>query len=189
MDVVKLRIKFGVDELEAEGTQEFVEKQRDIFMERIKNRLPAKPVADDLLLADATKSQNGRSSSEDDGSKATIANLPVSLADMKKIATQEGDTITLTAVPSGETADEDSLKLLLLAHKVMRSVDSVQTDDLLAGMKQSGRSLDRLDRVFGRIDPSLILRTGVKRGTKYRLTNPGVVKAKAIAEQLLLTVA
>jgi hypothetical protein len=79
--------------------------------------------------------------------------------------------------------------LLLLAHKVLRSLDSIQTDDLLAGMKQSGRPVDRLDRVFVKIPNGLILRTGVKRGTKYRLANPGANKAKEIAERLLKTVA
>jgi hypothetical protein len=70
----------------------------------------------------------------------------------------------------------------------MRNVDSVSTDDLLAGMKQSGFTVDRLDRIVKGID-ALVIRTGVKRGTKYRLTNPGLVRAKAIAERLLKTVA
>jgi hypothetical protein len=193
MDVFKLRIKLGADEFEAEGTQEYVEKQRHIFLEQIETRgSQPTPAKNESRSADANEippNGNGHLSSENSGRQnLSGANLP-SLTDMSKIATQQGDIITLSAAPSGESADEDSLMLLLLAHKVMRTADSVPTNYLLAGMKQSGRSVDRLDRVFGKIDSTLIIRTGVKRGAKYRLMNPGVTKARGLAQQLLLNVA
>lgn len=192
MDVYKLRMKFGIAEIEAEGIQDYVEKQRDIFLERVGELASETAVADAHSGSASGIAVGARGAHGLSGNAiATVSSMPrppMTNSEIKNIASQEGDIITLSALPSGETADEDSLVLLLLAHKIMRSVDSVPAGDLLAGMKQSGRPVDRLDGVFGKIDSTLVIRTGVKRGTKYRLTNPGTTKAKAIAEQLLLTV-
>jgi hypothetical protein len=179
MDVYKLRMKLGDAELEVEGAQEWVEKQRDIFLERTV----------ESPSTENSKDEHRQSPAKDSQLPERAPTLPLTEAQMNKIASLQDDVVTLTAVPGGETADEDSLMLLLLAHKVMRNTDSVLAGDLLAGMKQSGRPVDRLDGVFAKIDNTLVIRSGVRRGTKYRLTNPGAAKAKAVAGQLLATVA
>jgi hypothetical protein len=48
MDTCKLRLKLGENELEAEGPQEYVEKEREIFLARldtnkILEQIPGKP--------------------------------------------------------------------------------------------------------------------------------------------------
>ena len=178
MDVHKLRIRIGAAELEAEGPQDWVEKQRDMFLTRLEGD-----------SADENANEHGSRSEGSNSERTERAVIrPVSETDINRIASQSGDVITLTAVPGGETADEDSFMLLLLAHKVMRGVDSVLAGDLLAGMKQSGRAVDRLDGVFAKIDSTHVIRTGVRKGTKYRLTSPGGAKAKGLAHQLLATV-
>lgn len=178
MEVCKLRIKLGAAELEAEGAQEWVERQRDIFLTRA-----ADDSADEIRDEDGPAPEGANTERTERASSSAIGET-----EMNKIASQKDDVITLTAIPSGESVDEDSLMLLLLAHKVMRAVDSVLAGDLLGGMKQSGRPVDRLDGVFAKIDSTLVIRTGVRKGTKYRLTNPGIAKAKQIAQQLLATV-
>jgi hypothetical protein len=191
-DVCKLRIKVGTHEFEAEGAQEYVEGRYESFVETLERFGFAKATPQDP--ADAKNDGAGAAAAAaragTEGQTGTPATGPatVSLDEIRRIAHQQDELITLTALPGGDSTEADGLILLLLAHKVMRNVDSVSTDDLLAGMKQSGFTVDRLDRIVKGID-ALVIRTGVKRGTKYRLTNPGLVRAKAIAERLLKTVA
>lgn len=193
MDIFKLRVTMGANDFEAEGSQEYVEKQFDIFIETLerfgfaKDIEPKDPPANKKDAARAVGG-NGQSGTAAPAYPPAGSPLPISLESMRKIAHQDGDLITLTALPTGETAEADGLMLLLLAHKAMRSLDSVPTDDVLAGMRQSGYTVERLDRIVQSIE-TLVIRTGVKRGTKYRLTNPGMIRAKAVAEQLIGTVA
>jgi hypothetical protein len=78
------------------------------------------------------------------------------------------------------------LLLILFGQREMRGNDLVSADELLNGMKQSGFTVDRTDRLAGRAEAAgLITRAGVRRGTKYRLTNPGVDRAAKAAQQLL----
>lgn len=96
------------------------------------------------------------------------------------------EIVTLTAKPTGSEQEIDGLLLILFGQKEMRGADLVSADELLNGMKQSGFSIDRTDRLAGRAyDLGLIQRTGVRRGTRYRLTNPGTDRARSVAGQLV----
>jgi hypothetical protein len=183
MDVFKLRLKIGANEFEAEGSQEYVESERDIFLETIGS---AKQDEDDPGAAGAD--ELGRvppGGVNGDQPPATTIDFP--RADMQKLARQEKDAITLTALPSAEeTKEEDAFVLLLLAHKVMRGVDNVPSDDLMEGMNHSGVPVGRLDTLAkNKKLKGLVLKTGRKRGTTYRLANTGITKAKEIATGLL----
>src|SRR5437016_5097412 len=163
MEVHKLRIKLGNDEFEAEGPQDYVEKQRDIFLKSIEtlgSRDEEKPINPNAAAAGG----NGNQPPAKEVVRVPIA-LPISPEEMGKIVQQNGDLITLSVMPGGDSAETDALLLLLLAHKVLRNVDLVQAEDLLAGLKQSGFSkLDRLDRVSSRVDSSLLSSVGNRRG-------------------------
>jgi len=195
MDAYKLRIKLESDEFEAEGSQEFVEKQRDIFLDRIEQiESPTGGPHQGKPVIDSKKNQkkNPAGHSPVDPKTpppSTPQNLPISVADMSKIVQQTDNLITLTAMPAGDNAEGDSLLLLLLAHKILRSEDLIQAGDLVAGMKQSGfHTVGRLDRVTPKIEKSFVSSVGSRKGKKYRLLNPGILKAKELAEKLIGTV-
>jgi hypothetical protein len=191
MDVFKLRLKLGSDEFEAEGSQEYVEKQRDIFLERHgqhedkrkeeqhhDSKSGAKPPAEKTPAPGAPPKP------------PAPQDLPVSAEAMGKIVGVKDDVVTLTLMPGGDNAEADSLLLILLGHKILRNEDLIQAEDLLKGMTQSGfPNVDRLDRVTKNIDSSHVSSVGNRRGKKYRLLNPGIAKAKELAEKLISTVA
>jgi hypothetical protein len=186
MDVYKLRVKLGADEFEAEGSQDYVETQRDFFISRI-DKAGAHIDHKEKPAADTKKGEHSPTGKVD--SKPPVNNLPVSLEAMGKIVHQNENLITLTAMPGGDNAEGDALLLLLLGHKVLRNEDLILAGDLVAGMKQSGfSSVDRMDRVVLKVGSSFVSSVGNRKGKKYRLLNPGVTKAKELAEKLIATV-
>lgn len=179
MDTFKLRLKIGANEFEAEGSQEYVQKEREVFLESIDtNELDDEP----------NPGEPGNPGNPAPAAPSAPGDLPISVAEMGKLAKQDRsdkDLIVLTALPQeSDTQKQDALVLLLLAHRVIRSVENVKTTDILNGMKQSGITVDRLDGVVDKI-PNLVLRTGVRKGTKYRLSSPGAKRAVVVAKALL----
>lgn len=188
MDVFKLRLKIGVNEFEAEGSEEYIQSERQIFLESItvEERKDGEADQEEELGQTPPASGNGGQGASGE-SGAPAPSLPLPLTDMAKLATQDKrdkDLITLTALPQdAETQKQDALLLLLLAHKVIRGEDNVKSTDALNGMKQSGIPVD-LSAVADKM-PTLVLKTGVRKGTKYRLSTPGVQRAVEVAKTLL----
>lgn len=191
MDVFKLRLKIGVNEFEAEGSQEYIQSERQVFWESIaddENHDGEADRAEEFYKIPAASGNGGGKTAASDGSGALTPSLPIPLADIAKLATQDKrdkDLITLTALPQdAETQKQDALLLLLLAHKVLRSIDNVKATDSLNGMKQSGITVSEISGLVDKM-PTLVLKTGVRKGTKYRLSVPGVQKAVSVATALL----
>ena len=184
MDVFKLRLKIGINEFEAEGSQEFVEKEREVFLEGI----DANEQGEEPHPEEHEENPPGSDAAGQTAPAAPGKDPPVSTADMAKLAHQDKsrkDLITLTALPQeSESQKQDALLLLLLAHRVIRNVENVKATDVLNGMKQSGIAVSEISGLVDKIS-TLVLRTGVRKGTKYRLSNPGVQKAKSVATTLL----
>lgn len=166
METCRLRVKIGPYEMEAEGPRDFVEKHYGSFSERIPQ-------------------QSNQLATVPDAANAAPLTAP-SESVLAGIFKLEGKLITLTAKPNGKDQELEGMLLVLLGHKEMRGADLVSADELLYGMKQSGFGVDRTDRLAARAEEqSLITRTGIRRGTRYRLTNPGAEKARSIAGQML----
>jgi hypothetical protein len=169
----RLRVKIGPYEMEAEGPRDFVEKHYGSFSDKIPptNQLVPLPKREGPMPE----------------SQATI---PAEESPFSRIYHVEGDLLSLTAKPSGENAELDGALLILFGHKEMGSGDLVTADQLLYGLKQSGFAVDRADRIIARgVTQGLVNKSGVRRGTRYRLTNQGVTKAQEVAHDLLETVA
>src|SRR5579862_8491240 len=99
----------------------------------------------------------------------------------------EGRVVSLTAIPA---SIEDAALLVMLGHRDLRDNVSVTGQEIGDGLAQSGRAVPRVDRVMETaIEQSLVLKTGVKRSTRYRLTNQGLAKAVGIAKDLIASVA
>jgi hypothetical protein len=166
MDTCRLRVKIGPYEMEAEGPRDFVEKHYGSFAERIPQNTQLAAVPKTPTAAEDAP-QNAYAS----------------------IYRVEGKFVTLTAKPSGDDQELDGLLLVLLGYKEMQGTDTVSADELLYGMKQSGFGLDRTDRLAARAEGhNLITKTGVRRGTRYRLTNPGAERAKTVADNTVALV-
>jgi hypothetical protein len=96
-----------------------------------------------------------------------------------KICRVEGRLISLTIKP--KTEGEAAL-VIMLAQRAYRDNQTVTASEISDGLEQSGYQVGRLDRVMKPLaDEGSVAQIGAKKGTRYRLTNPGVNKARTIA--------
>lgn len=168
MDSAKIRMKIGDHEFEAEGTPESVQAQFQAFRELIGSiGLPVSqkevPVALDVAA------NNGS---------------PVHVH-LEKIMRVQGRIVSLTAIPP---RSEDSALLILQGNKDLRNNESVTGAEIGDGLAQSGRPVGRTDRLMEKlIAEGFVLKSGFRRGTRYRLSNSGHQKALAVARELIAT--
>jgi hypothetical protein len=171
MGDTKLKVRIGGDEFDGEGPEETVNRQYQDFLKARTVAVPPEPPKQPPIVNPADNKPETPAS----GEQSNVA----------KITRVDDRLVTLTAMPQGDNREVDAALLLLLGHRVLRSSDLVSADQLLGGLKQSGLGLDRADRVMGKAEAEgLITRSGVRRGVKYRLTNPGLQKAETLAKDL-----
>jgi hypothetical protein len=165
-------MKIGEHEFEAEGPAESVKQQLDAFRELIGLGLSSKK-EDHVIDSDT--------SVEDEESKpvAQANNRPP----LDRIMRANGRIISLTALPS---STEDAVLLIIVGHSHYRNNESVTGQEIGDGLAQSGRSVERVDRIMLKpLKEGLVLKSGLRRSTRYRLTNQGYQKALNIAKDLL----
>ena len=87
------------------------------------------------------------------------------------------DMVSLNMLPSKSTTKEsDTLLMLLYGYAVLKGQDMMLGTQLIRAARQSGISLDRIDRALVKYD-SLLLKGGQRKGRKYGLNNQGKKKA------------
>jgi hypothetical protein len=174
METHRLKMRIGPHEFEAEGTEEAVDRRLDAFKQLIAQFGPQGKANPPPPAQNGAKGREAETPTEEHNPLSSIFRV-------------EGKAITLTARPSDR---EDALLLLLLAHKSFRGADLVPVSDLLAGIKLSGFTVERMDDVAPKlVSENLLLKIGQRNGSKYRLTTPGTQKAQALAESLMEKVA
>lgn len=169
METSKIKIKIGIHEFEAEGPSDIVKEQFESFKELIRSTPSIIPTQHNPSLDQPVKNE-----------KDTNGGAHVSL---EKIMHVSGRIVSLTALPP---SPEDAALLIMLGHKDLRNNVSVTGQEIGDGLAQSGRPVARVDRVMeSAINEATVLKTGIKRATRYRLTNQGLVKALGLARDLL----
>jgi hypothetical protein len=172
VETSKIRIKFEGHEFEAEGPAESVQRQFEAFKEMVTSstRQVSQPARPSIV-------QNKQSKDNPNGFPHVH---------LEKILHVSGRIVSLTAIP---TSTEDAALLIILGHKDLRNNLTVTGQEIGDGLAQSGRPVPRVDRIMEKaIDDAFILKTGIKRATRYRLTNQGLNKALAIAQELINSV-
>jgi len=167
MDPYRLKIKVGEHEFEAEGSEEAVQRQFEVWKD---------------LIADAPRQKGTNPASDPPQPKASEGAPDVQLS-LDKIMRAEGRIISLTAPP--ELAPEAAL-LILLGQKQLRSNEAVTGAEMMDGLHQSGFRMARADRLLDNLaSGGLVIRSGAHRGTRYRLSNTGLTRAQGIARDVL----
>jgi hypothetical protein len=177
MDNLKIRVKVGDHEFEAEGPRESVELQFQLFKELV----GAAPVRTPGQAPPAPKPPVIQTPTQNGGLVDETPDKTV----YDRLFSVDGDRLSLHYLPEGENREANALLILLLGYRIITAQEQVLGGRLMQGLQQSGLTLDRIDRVLDPYIPSLILKTGIKKGTKYRLTNIGLARAKVIAEEQL----
>ena len=165
---LKIKVRIGQNEFEAEGPQEIVEKHFEAF-----SRLLSQPQTPASMVTKMTGASDG-----------TFL-IPESTSPFAKVFHQEGKRISLIGRFDGTDRELDAALLILFGHKELRGADVVSADELLYGLNQTGYTLERADRLMRRgREQGLLNFSGVRRGTKYRLTMPGITRAKELGKEL-----
>jgi hypothetical protein len=168
MSEYRLRIKVGDHEFEAEGPADAVAKQFSDFKELIAI-LPSK--SPDIVLHDIVPDPT-----------RTASSLPGPASNLTKIFRVDGRIVSLVAKPNSES---DAGLLVLLGQKALRENEASTGSEVKDGLEESGYNALRVDRMMdGFVAEGLVLINGKNRGKRYRLSNPGLVKAQALADEL-----
>lgn len=169
MDTTKIKIRVGEHEFEAEGPVETVQAQLAAFKELI-GSVPNKNVVKPLA-----ESAHSEQNQESEGSSTHVP--------IEKILHASGRVVSLTALPASA---EDAALLIMLGHKDMRNNVAVTGQEIGDGLAQSGKPVLRVDRIMDKpIENAYVLKSGIKRSTRYRLTNAGLQRALSIAKDLI----
>jgi hypothetical protein len=173
----RLKVRVGTHEFEAEGSQEAVERQFALWREMI----AAVPASTPELPSPPPPLTGGITPT----GTATNIVLP---GVFDKIFRRDGRVITLTVLPAGDRREQDAALLILLGQQLYNGEEQVTGQTLLDGLKRSGLPIERADRMFGDYMDQYVLRSGIHRAVRYRLTNPGVTKAKELGTALVAMV-
>lgn len=169
METSRIKTKIGDNEFEMEGPSEIVTAQFKSFLEQIAS-VPAKSTQDSAKQQDIPKQNQ-----QDTGEKIK--------APIEKILHVSGRVVSLTALPQ---SNDDAALLIMLGQKDLRGNEAVTGQEIGDGLAQSGRPVPRVDRVMeSALADAMVLKSGMRRSTRYRLTNQGLVKAQNLAKGLI----
>jgi hypothetical protein len=171
MESMRLKLKIGDHEFDAEGPSDVVQAQfaswRDLIAALPAVAVQLKTPAQPERVVEQPQQRNG--------------------IEYDKIMKQDGRFVSLTA--RGESL-EDELILLLLGQKQLRANDSVTGTELIEGLRQTGRTVNRIDYQLDKMsEAGDVITIGQGRARRYRLTNTGLNRAQDIARTLLAKVA
>jgi hypothetical protein len=168
-----LKMKIGPHEFEATGSPESVREKFQAFREMVATLQSAAVKG----MMEATK----KSIEIIDGVLTTESQLA-------KIMQVNGREISLTARPQTLA---DATLLLIFGQKALRENDAVTGSEIISGLNTTGGySFNRIDGMLEKLARDGDLLTfGERRGKKYRLTNTGLAKARAIAAELISSAA
>ncbi len=169
----RIHVRLGRAEFEAEGEQGVVNEQFKMFLEALSR-------TQDVDTIEKPEPSESESTLTDDNSES--ADPPDSLT--HRVFLFERNLVSLRVLPNGKTSDEDSILLLLLVHFRLRNEHGVSGIQLMKDAKQSGLSIDRIDRVIAP-HRDFYHRGGTRKGTRYSLNNQGVTKAEQILQSML----
>jgi hypothetical protein len=169
METTRIKTKIADHEFEADGPVEIVQAQFEAFLKAV--------CAPPIQKPEAAKPHSTEAKENIDDPNR-LPHIPI-----EKIVHVSGRVVSLTAIPKSAT---DAALLIMLGQKDLRDNVSVTGQEIGDGLAQSGREVPRVDRIMDQaLKDQHVLKTGVKRGTRYRLTNIGLSRSLTIARELI----
>jgi hypothetical protein len=177
----RVKMKIGEHEIEAEGSPDMVREQFQAWQELVKLAY-ATPIPQVVPVAQTAENLSAGLPTKSDALPSNVD------AELTKIMRIDNRAISLTA---RTTNVHDAMLIMLYGQKILRNNDSVTGAELISGLNSTGGfAVDRLDRVLNKLSvDGDVMTFGERRGKKYRLTNSGTAKARAIASDLIAMVA
>ena len=183
MDNLKLRIKLGDYEFEAEGTRNYILEQFEVFQKLFREMTINREMGnlhDNIRVMDhPLPSQNSPQTQEfsqravEEPLQKILHQLPAS------------PFLACSILPLGKNKDADTVLILLLGFRVFRNQKEVSVLNLNQALKKSGISPHRLDRMLSvHSKDQLVLKAGKGKGGGYQLTHKGALRAQELALHL-----
>lgn len=161
----KLQIKIGESEFNAEGPEATVRDAYEKFISAVTGLMPV-------------RERRAEPSRIHDGPNSETSPPPASL--IQRVFQNDKEVVSLRLLPPDSTHRiADAVLLILYGFRVLQSLQDVPVTKLLAALRQSGISVDRLDRVIG-AHSSLVIKGGSQKGGRYALNNQGVARAESL---------
>jgi hypothetical protein len=171
VDTYRIKVKIGQNEFEAEGSPEIVQAQFEAF----KEMLTSIPVRHDTPEAPPIQQVNSN--------QQVSAEQEPAIFD--KIFKVENRVISLTALPGNVL---DATLLTMFGQRHFRNNDAITGAEVKDGLEQSGYRVDRVDRFIEKLTTDgLVIKIGIGKGSRYRLTNQGMVRAQILAKDVIAT--
>lgn len=183
MDNSRLRVKASDYELEAEGSRDFVREQYEAFR-RLLGDVAQKPVLSKRKGDPSPSRQSPDSPLPGEKSSAQQNSWTESFG--KILVWDEGtQRVKNTVLPDGPMRVADTVLLLLFGYRELHGLSQVAALLLNQSLKSAGFDDLRLDREMAPyVKARLVLRSGVGKGSRYRLTTRGVKKAQELVQTL-----
>ena len=172
MGSYKIKVKIGDHEFEAEGEPEIVQSQFNDFKELISSIPVQKCTPTNQETKEVLNSQHVTQHEES--------------AVYDKMYKVESRVVSLTALPGNVM---DAVMLTLFGQKFFRNNDAITGAEVKDGLTQSGYRVDRVDKFLDKLaQEGLVIKIGVGKASRYRLTNQGMAKAQSLAKDVLATI-
>lgn len=185
MNNSRLRVKASDYELEAEGSRDFVREQYEAFR-RLLGDVPGRSAAPQSRETGERSSSPQAPASPLPGRKADVPGRS-QIKSFQKLLVWDDPTqqVKIMVLPDGTMRIADTVLLLLLGYRELRGTSQVSALDLNQGLRSAGFDNFRLDREMAPyVKARLILRSGVGKGSRYRLTTRGVKQAQELVQSL-----
>ena len=185
MDKLKLRVKASDYELEAEGSRDFLNEQYEAFKQLLED-VAQKPVVSKSREKIDIPSSRESETPPLPGDKTDVPGRSQAKSFQKLLVWNDRtQRVTSTVLPDGPTRIADTVLLLLLGYRELRGLSQVSALLLNQGLRSAGLDDYRLDRELAPyLKAKLVLRSGVGKGTRYRLTTRGVKRAQELVQSL-----
>jgi hypothetical protein len=176
-----IRVKYGATEFETTGTPENVQARYDAFLELVK-AVPLPPVVNTEIKPDPGHIQLTGAESVIRTDGEGTPQVPQEI--MSRVFRVNNGVVSLLALPRGDNAVRDACLMLLYGFAVLQNTPNVTGVTLMEACRQSGVSVDRLDRVMD-AQTEYVNSGGVRRGKRYSLNNPGQRRAAELVTALV----
>lgn len=185
MDKLKLRVKASDYELEAEGSRDFLNEQYEAFKQLLGD-MTQKSIASGAQGKIAFPSPRDSRVAPLPGEKTDVPpNFQAKSFQKLLVWNDRTQRVTITILPDGPTRIADTVLLLLLGYRELQGLSQVSALNLNQGLKSAGIDDVRLDREMAPyLKARLVLRSGVGKGSRYRLSTRGVKRAQELAQSL-----
>jgi hypothetical protein len=164
----KLTVRIGDAEFLAEGSEDTVKTQFDLFLMALKHERPKKQPENkhqnESPRADETK-RNGDELARQTGDADRVTLDRVFELD-------SDDLVTLKAMPATDNSEADAIVMILYGFHKLTQKGNIFAPTLVAAARKTGIQADRIYRLV-ETHKQYIMAAGVRRGKKYSLNNKG----------------